>query len=138
LRDSVEGYPDLKKRINERVSFYPQLVVLQNRGGAVDLNKFEKERQATAKNCERCVSNAYTMTVNVDGSVSACDNDFTREEDDLMGKIGDGPDDLMNIWNDPRYVKVRQQMILRSLGIISSGDYGVCNRCNINDRSVSE
>lgn len=138
LRDSSDVDPGLKEEIEARVSFYPQLVVLQNRGGAVDLSKFGKERQATAKNCERCVSNAYTMTVNVDGSVSACDNDFSREEGDLMGKIGDGPNDLMDIWQDPRYVNVRQQMILRSLGIISSGDYGVCNRCNINDHSVSE
>ena len=137
LRDSDEVEPDLKSEIKKRVSFYPQLVVLQNRGGLVDLSKFSEERRATAKNCERCISNAYTMTINVDGTVSACDNDFSREKEDLMGQISPDQKNLMSIWKDPKYLKVRQQMILRSLGIISSGDYGVCNRCNVGDHNLS-
>lgn len=138
LRDDDEIESDLKGEINKRVSFYSQLVVLQNRGGSVDLSKFGKERQATAKDCERCISNAYTMTINVDGSVSACDNDFVREKENLMGKIDINQENLLDIWKNPRYLKIRQQMILRALGIISSGNYEVCNRCNINDHSLSQ
>lgn len=136
LRDNKDTDQGLKEQIKKRVSFYSQLVVLQNRGGTVDLKKFAKERVATAKNCERCVSSAHTMTINVDGTVSACDNDFLRE--DVMGRIDPKQNNLLDIWRNPRYVGVRRRMVLRALNLLSSGDYSVCNKCNIADHKMSE
>lgn len=136
LRDREDVDSELRERIKKTVSFYPQLVVLQNRGGAVNLDKFAKERVATAKNCERCISSAYTMTINVDGTVSACDNDFLRE--DVMGRIDPEQNNLLDIWRNQRYVGVRRRMILRALNLLSSGDYSVCNKCNIADHEMSD
>jgi len=113
-------------RLKKYVSYYKKLMKLENRGGLVDLKKFEEQKRvATQKDVDRCISNLHSLTVNVDGSVSFCANDFARQENELLGKLGPDQETLMEVWNKEEYKKYRTHAVT---GHVS---HPLCSRCNI-------
>ena len=132
VRDNPSTNPAVKKIIGEYVSFWSKLVKLQNRGGAVDLSKYQG-RIATKKDRERCVSNAHTMTVNIDGTVSLCDNDYDRTEEDIMGRVVPGNTTMRQVWESERFRRARKKLIAISLGLASDDEAAsnACKKCNI-------
>lgn len=106
-----------------RISYYRHLSKLQNRGGAVDIGRFQEEgRSATSQDRDRCISSVNTLNINVDGSVVVCDNHFDKV--DAVGNVKDY-DHLEDLWRSDRFAQIRKNL---RRGIL---ECSACKACNI-------
>lgn len=107
------------ERLNPIKSKYPDHLTLQylhdselhNRGGLVKVLKL-----ARMKKCTVAVMN---LTVDFNGNVLLCCNDFFRKH--AFGNIMET--DIKSIWNKPAYRRIRQNLIK---GIV---DLPICKKC---------
>lgn len=112
--------------MSKYMSYYQKLVKLENRGGLVSLDNYKAQgRAADRKDINRCVTTLHTMTINVDGTVSFCSNDFERKPEELIGKVGPGGSSVVEVWNSPKYKRIRNN---RRGGDLS---HPICTRCNV-------
>lgn len=97
------------------------------------MEKYEREELvATPRDSADCVATLHTMTINVDGSVSFCCDDFDRKPEGILGKIGPDQERLMDVWDKAEYQKYRAE--LRE----GHSTHPTCENCNIQNSGEDE
>ncbi len=101
--------PSFKKYLNYRKNLY-----LENRAGLIDIKQKQKPR---------CTSSLYNITINYEGKMVLCCQDYFGEV--VLGDVK--KENLIQIWNKPFYKKIREN---NKKGIFNLELCKKCISCN--------